>query len=322
MIKKLSESLQLIPAPLAAAPEERAQSYDFRQPRRFGQEQMRLLNSVHETFARDLSVHLSARLRTIVDLRLATLDQIPYAGFVEGSTPPSALYVAAAQGHTPRFLLEVDPRLAGFIVERLFGGTAHGLGEARALSQIEQGMMSKVTAHALRELEAAWRPATAVRFETVGFEADAAYAQVMPRPEPTVLVGYEVTVYDQAAFLKLCYPCSLIEPLLRNARPHAPSTPAAHPLPKAEREEYERTVRTVSVEMRAELGRAALPIRDLARLQPGDVIPLQQRVQAPIRIFVDQHCRFRAAPGKSGRRRALRILEIYEPPRPRDDEHD
>ena len=44
--------------------------YNFKRPRLFSQDQTRVLNQIHEAFARDLSVYLSAQLRTIVDIAL------------------------------------------------------------------------------------------------------------------------------------------------------------------------------------------------------------------------------------------------------------
>src|SRR5690625_1654297 len=51
---------------MAADSERRVNSYNFKRPRLFAQAQMRVLNHVHETFARELPVYLSAQLRTIV----------------------------------------------------------------------------------------------------------------------------------------------------------------------------------------------------------------------------------------------------------------
>ena len=73
--------------------DKRITPYNFKRPRLFSQDQMRLLSHVHESFARDLSVYLSAQLRTIVDINLTAMDQVLYAEYVMSSAPPSALYV-------------------------------------------------------------------------------------------------------------------------------------------------------------------------------------------------------------------------------------
>ena len=78
------------------------------------------------------------------------------------------------------------------------------------------------------------------------------------------------------------------------------------------RNRYENTLRQITVEMRAELGRTRLPISELMKLQEGDVIPLERRTNEPIRIFVGAKEKFLAKAGKAGKYRALRVLEVSE----------
>ncbi len=84
-------------------------------------------------------------------------------------------------------------------------------------------------------------------------------------------------------------------------------------VPPLVRERYEDRLRSVTVEMRAELGRSRLPISELMQLQEGDVIPLKRRITEPIRVFVGQKEKFTAAAGKAGKYRAIRVVEVLEP---------
>ena len=61
---------------VAADAGKRVNPYNFKRPRLFAQDQMRVLGHVHEAFARDLAVYLSAQLRTIVEINLSAIDQV------------------------------------------------------------------------------------------------------------------------------------------------------------------------------------------------------------------------------------------------------
>ena len=71
--------------------EDRVNPYNFKRPRLFAQDQMRVLYHIHESFARDFSVYLSAQLRTIVDISLTAVDQVLYSEYVMSSAPPATL---------------------------------------------------------------------------------------------------------------------------------------------------------------------------------------------------------------------------------------
>src|SRR6186713_1281892 len=64
--------------PPSNKPREKVVPYDFKRPERVGKEQMRALQSLHEGFGRNFSAALSALLRSIVEVKLTSVDQLTY----------------------------------------------------------------------------------------------------------------------------------------------------------------------------------------------------------------------------------------------------
>ena len=285
-------------------------TYNFKRPRLFSQDQMRVLNQVHEAFARDLSVYLSAQLRMIVDITLTALDQVLYSEFVISSAPPSALFVVDVANTRHQAVFELDPRFVIFTIEKLFGGPGVFLRRPRETSQIEQRIMGKVMGRAFEELENAWTQVADLKFHEASFESNAEFVQIIPGSEPSIVATFEVTVYEQRSFLNICYPYLLIEGALgRTGMKQWMSTATTEVSPEV-RKDYESNIRTMDVEMRAELGNTRLLLSDLMNLENGDVILLNQRRDEPIQVYVGDEPKFKAAPGKSGNRRALRIIQV------------
>ena len=54
--------------------------YDFKRPERISKDQMRALEMLHETFARNFGASLSGYLRTIVEVRVSHAAQMTYSG--------------------------------------------------------------------------------------------------------------------------------------------------------------------------------------------------------------------------------------------------
>ncbi len=301
---------------MVAGAEERAQPYNFKRPRLFSQDQMRVLHYVHEAFARDLSVYLSAQLRTLIDITLTAVDQVIYSEFVMSSAPPSALYVVEAENLDHKLVVELDPRLIVCTIEKLFGGQGLFPETAREVSQIEQRIMSKVMVRAFRELEGAWEQAHDLTLNEVAFESHAEFVQIIPAVEPALVATYEVTIYDQRSFINICYPYLLLEKILGQTGIKQWISASTTPPPPEVRERYEEALRQTDVTLTAELGHTKLSVAELQALEAGDVVLLDRRVDEPMHVYVNGKRKFRAAAGRSGRHRALRISNVLAPAHP------
>lgn len=313
---QLSESddydLAQLESMVAADAERRINPYNFKRPRLFAQDQMRVLNHVHEAFARDLSVYLSAQLRTIVDINLTAVDQVLYSEYVMSSAPPSALYVVEVEELVQKIVFELDPRLVIFTIEKLFGGPGVFLRKPREVSQIERRIMSKVMGRAFRELEKAWKQVHEMSLEEIAFESNAEFVQIIPGVEPALVCTFEVVIYEQRSFINICYPYRLLERVLGRTGMKQWVSSALTPVSPLIRDRYEDTVRTVDVELRAELGRTRLAVTELMNLEPGDVIPIARRTSDPLQVFVGDQEKLKAVAGRAGKYRALRVLEVLD----------
>lgn len=304
--------LEAIESIISADSDQRISPYNFKRPRLFSQDQMRVLNHVHESFARDFSVYLSAQLRTIVDIRLTAVDQVLYSEYVMSSAPPSALYVSDVQELNQKIVFELDPRFVVFTIEKLFGGPGVFMRKPREISKIEERVMGKVMQRAFREMEKAWRQIHEFHLVEEAFETNAEFVQIIPGVEPALVSTFEVSVYEQRSFINICYPYLLLERILGRGVMKQWISNATSDVPRSERTRYENALRSMEVSVRAELGRATLPVSEIMRLEEGDVVLLSNRATDHVRVFVGDLEKFTAVAGRSGKKRALRILNVID----------
>jgi len=52
--------------------------YDFRHPDRVSKDQQKILRTIHESLAKFISTFLSNKLRTMIDIKSPTLEQVTY----------------------------------------------------------------------------------------------------------------------------------------------------------------------------------------------------------------------------------------------------
>ena len=136
----------------------------------------------------------------------------------------------------------------------------------------------------------------------------------MPSMEPTLVASFEIRFQQYTSFIRICYPYHLLDQMLGQTGLQHWMAGAVSEVSPNVRARYEDSLRAVNVELRAELGRTTLSLRDLVALQEGDVIPLQRRTNEALRVFVDSHEAFSAAAGRAGKQRALRIVDLVAPP--------
>lgn len=309
------------PAPRDGARPGGPQPYDFRRPRLLSQDRLRALHAVHEAFGRRLAVYLSAQLRTLVELSVASVEQRSYADFVAASREPAAFFVGAAGATDHRLLLQIDTRLALFVAEKLFGGTGAFVDEPRTLSQIEQRVAHRLADRAFADLGASWHDVAPLALAKQDYEADVQFVQLLPDAAPVVLVTFEACVRERCAPLTLCYPFTLVQQLMGTAPAKEKVTRPATAEPPPVRAQYAEAVGTTAIELRAELGRTRLSLGEILSLAVGDVVPLQRRPSEPLPVYVGTQTRFKAQAGRSGSRCALQIVEVVgaaPPPEPND----
>ena len=269
---------------------------------------MRKLKRVHETFARDLAVYLSAQLRTVIDMRVEAIDQVLYSEFVMASVKPSALYIVDSNRDDKQFVIELDPRLVKLMVERLCGGSGEFPDERAAITPIEERIMRKVMQRPTEELNEAWE--NEVNFSVSSFESNAEFVQVLPGNDPAMVVTLQANVGGSISRIGICYSYLLLEELMDEAGRQGEDLHEDLP-PPGQRGPQELSLKNTRLELCAELGRTLLRGEDVTDLEKGDLVPLRQRIDSPLKVFIDEDLCFEAHPGRSGNVRSLKITEVH-----------
>src|SRR6185503_10401292 len=135
---------------------DRVLPYDFKRPERVGKEQMRALQSLHEGFGRNFGAALSALLRSIIEVKLTSVDQLTYGEFVFSLENPTCFNVLAAEPLEGNLILDVNPSILYPIIDRMLGGGKDAnAATRRPLTEIELRLVSRITTEYLEELKRA-----------------------------------------------------------------------------------------------------------------------------------------------------------------------
>jgi flagellar motor switch protein FliM len=268
------------------------------------------LRALHEGVGRSFSAALSAQLRTVVEVKLAWIEQVTYGEFVSRLHNPTCASVVRAAPLGAKWILDVNPNLLYGMIDRLLGGGREpGLIALRPLTDIELRLASRVTKLFLRELEQGWQRTTELSLSIDRVESNPRLVLSAPSNEVVVLVGFEARINDLRGAMTLCLPAVSLAPFAAkiSRAVEKSSTPG---LLEDGAQPTETDLARSTVELVVLLAETKIPTRDLHGLRVGDIIATDQNVSSPLTVTIEGHAAFHAHPGAVEGRKAVRIEEV------------
>lgn len=285
--------------------------YDFKRPERVSKEQMRAFQALHDGFSRELGASISGMLRSIVEVKLISVDQLTYSEFVFSLENPTCFNLLNSRGLDGHLILDLNPSIIFPIVDRLLGGgkTSDHSFPSRPLTEIELRLVSRITKLAIESLENAWRNICSLELEVSQVESNPQLVQIVPPNEVVVLISFEIAIGEISGLMNLCIPFNTIEPLSSKLSSDTWSTYAKKQGDDSQKRSLEMKVKTAEVGVVASLAETKLKTSELAGLNIGDVIVTENDVSNGVTLYVEGRPMFRGHPGTLKGHLALEIID-------------
>ncbi|HAO30696.1 MAG TPA: flagellar motor switch protein FliM [Treponema sp.] len=288
----------------------RIKIYDFRRPDKFSKEQIRTVSNMHETFARLTTTSLSAQLRALVHVHVASVDQLTYEEFIRSIPTPTTLAVVNMDPLKGNAVLEIAPEITFIMIDRLFGGSGDTGGKVnRDLTDIEQSVMEGVIVRILANMREAWTQVIDLRPRLQQIETNPQFAQIVAPGEMVILVTLEIKIGEEAGMMNICIPYITIEPIVSKLS----SQFWFSSIRRSSTTQYLGTLKEklsdVDMDIIAEVGTMPVSIRDVLNLHIGDVVRFNDiRVNDPLTLSVGTRKKFYCQPGVVGKKMAVQII--------------
>jgi flagellar motor switch protein FliM len=264
---------------------------------------------MHETFARLTTTSLSAQLRSLVHVHVASVDQLTYEEFIRSIPTPTTLAVINMDPLKGNAVLEIDPSITFSMIDRLFGGTGQGTKVQRDLTDIEQSVMDGIIVRILANMREAWTQVIDLRPRLGQIETNPQFAQIVPPSEMVVLVTLETKVGDEEGMMNFCIPYITIEPIISKLSSQFWFSSVRRSSTTQYLGVLKEKLSTVDMDVVAEIGSINLPIRDVLSLRTGDIIRLSNtRVGDPLTLSVGNRQKFLCQPGVIGKKMAVQVI--------------
>jgi flagellar motor switch protein FliM len=294
---------------------EKITPYDFKRPERVGKEQMRALQTLHEGFGRNFGAALSALLRSIVEVKLTSVDQLTYSEFVFSLENPTCFNLLKAEPLEGNLILDINPSILYPIIDRLLGGGREGGPLARRpLTEIELRLVSRITGLFLDELRHAWENVLDLKLSVVQIESNPQLVQIVPPNEVVVVISFELSISDLRGMMNLCIPYNSIERIGGQLSANSWVAYGRRQATPETIQQISRTVCTSLVQLHVRLAQTRIGTGELMSLRVGDIITTQKDVNSPAVVSVEGIPKFRARPGAFKGHKAVLIDSVIENP--------
>ncbi|MEX2446398.1 MAG: flagellar motor switch protein FliM [Dehalococcoidia bacterium] len=302
------------PSPLPDRTFSRAiKTYDFRRPDKFSKEQWTTLQAMHEQFARMIGAAFSSRLRTIVTVRLSSIDQGLYEEWQSQVPSQTVCYVLSMRPLSGNMVVEFNTDVAGEVVDRLLGGTGVLIDRGREAGEVEMGLLrtfGRTITHTLQEM---WAQVQPVDPQVQDIGEDASLIQVAAPTDVVLTMFFEVNIGNHLGAMSVCIPYTVLEPVVSHLSAQVwISSGRRVQVTEEDRHRMAALIGRSTVDLQVRLGGVDVPARTIVDMREGDTFVLEDRVGRPLDVQIGDRTRFRGLPGVLGSHLALQIAEVVE----------
>lgn len=289
-------------------------SYDFKSPKKFTKERMSTVENLYDSFARALAPYLTGLLQSYCEISINGIVEKRYQEF-SNSVPDRSLFgmitlsPANKDYNEAPLTMEVDTRLAFFMIERLLGGVGSEYELTRDFTDIEKAILQYVLGKITEFLGESWGQYLDVQASLTGLQTNPHLLQMSAQEDVVIQVELEVVIDKLAARLNMVMPAPNVEELTSKFGYSfaASQKKQDEEKQKSKRHYIEQHLLESEVEIRAILHEFTLDAQDILQLTPGDVIPLNKKVDSGISVYVEDVACFEAKAGHTRLRKAVEI---------------
>jgi flagellar motor switch protein FliM len=286
-------------------------TYDFNRPNRFSKDHMRTLEMLHEIFSRGFTAAVAAYLRTVAEIKVVSVTQLPFREYTMSLPRPDCIFVLKMEPLEGSFLMEINPELVLTLIDRILGGPGKAPNAARELTLIEQSVIEKIVNRGMENLQEAWLKVGHFQPKLTGYETTAQFVQIVAPNEIAAVIEFEVKINEITGKMSMCIPYVVLEPVIGDLSAQKWFTVGKKESTTETVENLTKVMKGTTIPIVAQVGKTQINVRELLNLKAGDVIRLNTSPHAEIEILIEGLVKLSGRPGVSSKKKAIQITRVH-----------
>ncbi|EDY85112.1 flagellar motor switch protein FliM, putative [Verrucomicrobiia bacterium DG1235] len=288
----------------------RIEPYDFRNPIFLTEVELRRVRIRHEEFIRYLAARLSIFLRLEYSLKMSRLSTLTYSKFTETIPNPAHVVLFKIEQLFGVGVIDINPRLALTMVDRMLGGKGHSVQGERYLTEIETNLVDDVVGIVLEEWCRQWKSEQELDTTIIGHESNGRFLETSPADAIMLVLSMEAGVGDCSETIQIGLPYYTLEPIIKRMH-EAKEKDLGMDLTQAE-SSWQSSFNQIDIPVQAEWDGQTLTTKEVMNLRPGDVIRFPKTVLKDTRVRLSNSIKFTGEVGLENDRVAVKLDKKLE----------
>lgn len=319
-IDEMLKSVAMGAEPVVTKSEEAVvKEYDFRAPKKFTKEQIKILESIFENYARLLSSYLTGKLRLYSRVSLINIEEQRYNEF-NNALPDYVIMGMVDLGikndeiSETDVIIQVSNTITYTMIDRLLGGKGEYSDITRDFTEIEITIMSDIMKSFADLLKEPWLTHIDLEPRMIGIETNSRVVQTIGHEDTVIIVALEVEINNQKSIVSVCIPAINLDEIMSK---FIPRYSGSRRKTDANREQERRDsimggISTTDLIVKAVLGEINLDMYEVLTLQVNDVIPLGKKIDENIVVKVGERPWCDGKLGTYNNKKAIMIENFIE----------
>ncbi len=284
--------------------------YDLANQDRIIRGRMPTLDIIHDRFIRLFRVTMSNTLRRMANLSVNSTGPLKFGEFMNSLPLPSCLNILRLEPLRGAAVMVIESKLLYALVDSFFGGNdvPYTKIEGKDFTQIEIKIARRIVLSAIDDLEKAWEPVYPLKIAYSRTEINPQFVAVVPPSDVVIATTFDVELEKVSGTVKLVIPYATLEPIKSKLSVGFQSEQLEVDFIWINR--LKEHIMQTQANILIKLGDAEIQMRDVLKLEAGDIIQLNQDATSPIDILVEGIPKFKGVPGLLRGSRAMKITEI------------
>ena len=268
------------------------------------------MKNTDERQVKDYDFARPAYLRKSVSVDVVNSEVVIYSEFSNALSNPVLLGVVGMDPLMGNVIMEMASNLGFAIVDRLLGGVGNSLEKERDFSEIELSILERVFTICVNLLHEPWENVVEITPRLNRIETNSQFAQIISPSETIAIVTINLKIGDVEGLMNICLPYTTLEPVMDKLNTKYWFSTMKEKDSNSYEAAIENIIDNALIPMKAVLGTSKINVQDFVNLQLGDVIRLDRKVDDELEVYVGNIKKFKALPGYSDNKYAVRVTEI------------
>ena len=293
--------------------------YDFKTPKKFTKDQIRIIGDIYESYTRLLSSYLTSMTRLYSKARVIQIDEQRYFEFSNALPDYVILGNINLDADDEEIVettcvIQISNTITFLLIERLLGGFGSAFDISRDFTEIETSLMKGVLEKMAGFLKEAWMNYLEINTSLEGIDTNARVSQAISPDDVVIMVTIEVEIKDIKNIITISIPAVNMEAIMSKFNTqHSKNVKKFDAVKDAERrDEILKGLKNSSLKLDIILAETEVELYDILTLKVNDVIPLQVPITHNASVKINDNLWFDGKLGTKNHKKAIKIDNIYK----------